>query len=43
MNMRNLRERSKSGLDNGMILPNNVIFLLEIYYKKIRNMDLKKY
>ena len=41
--MRSLRERSKSGLDNGMITLNNAILQAEINYKKIPNKDLKKY
>jgi len=42
MNMKRLWERSKAGLDNGIILTNNLILLAEINYKKI-SMDLKKY
>ena len=42
MNMKRLWERSKAGLDNGIILTNNIILLAEINYKKI-SMDLKKY
>jgi len=40
--MKRLWERSKAGLDNGIILTNNLILLAEINYKKI-SMDLKKY
>lgn len=42
MNTKRLWERSKAGLDNGIILTNNLILLAEINYKKI-SMDLKKY